>query len=811
MFTGQYNTIYKGIVIQNDDPLQSGRVKVFVPFIHTGLLPLPEQKYDENVNFGLFGKNVNKQNKNQIDLTEYIEILKSKLPWCQVIMPITGQTGNSKYNNATGLTSPSDSDSSNYTLALSDTELGGGPAEINEGLTSIWGSGAAAGGIMASSNPGGFNTDAGYNKAAGNFTVPTVNTQVWVTFMNGDAQFPVVIGHAPATLDFQQNLTPSGYPGSYENRGDVKSKSNSDEIIFRHQQVSNSGACKTIVNNNTNNRFESKVHVSGSSETTTNDGSKNSFITGDKSNITQGNVFEDHKTSFNSHVDGPRTVIARGGSRRVVGSNNVAAAQGEKMELSKISKMKALFENKRAEPDTLFSSTEQSYVDAPTECPACSKNKTQPTYKGESGLEQIKKLIPVDLNVLKSLIPFEIPAFNLKNLSVENVQYPQVNECVVCKAPNKGKSPSSQDGNFPKDDRKEKIGPMYVEAAPKLASYGQALGEDGDDITEVTGNMVINVGLAFNDLDPIRVDKKGKLTNAGVSIDKVGAYQKQVESPLIEPVHVDDLSGGTLTIAANNKLVFIVGAGGIKFQTAGMTEIGGALANFSGEQVNISSSNEVNVNGGGRLNLEGKILSLKSGSGQVGIDDNLAIGKNFVCQGGGMFNGPLHVNVISAPISYQETEELQESYGTTDYKVAKIIGYLLKNITWKAKIGSQGQPIVQPSTGIPIDGATFTITPDEDVNIKSIGTTGALPEKSNVRIHPHSHIFRNVPLNLTGNAEDNFNLAKSTLLGDSPAPPMEIKNGKMGPDPDKNVNKKSNFDKNFDRQETGQNMYVDFT
>ena len=72
----QYNTTYKGVVVQNDDPSQSGRVKVFVPYLHASLLPLTQNQYDENINFGMFGKNVNQQNKNQIDLTLYSEKYK---------------------------------------------------------------------------------------------------------------------------------------------------------------------------------------------------------------------------------------------------------------------------------------------------------------------------------------------------------------------------------------------------------------------------------------------------------------------------------------------------------------------------------------------------------------------------------------------------------------------------------------------------------------------------------------------------------------------------------------------------------------
>ena len=478
----QYNTTYKGVVVQNDDPSQSGRVKVFVPYLHASLLPLTQNQYDENINFGMFGKNVNQQNKNQIDLTEYVETLKSKLPWCNVIMPITGETGNAKFNNATGLATPSDSDSPEAALALSDSELGGGPLDLYGDISNVWGSGAAAGGVVATPNPGGYNLDKGYGAGKGNFAVPSVNSQVWVNFMNGDPQFPVIVGAAPSTLDFQQNIDPSGYPGTYENKGSAKTQSTSDELIYRNMSVSNSGSSKTVVSNTTNNRFESKIHVSGSSETVTNDGSKNVLIAGDKNNVTVGNVFEDHKNSSNIHVEGPRTIISRGDNRKVVGSGNISAAQSEKMELSKISKYKALFETKRSAGNTLFSSTEQSKSGTPSKCPQCSSDVKRPSLIGEGIGEQLNNISPTLLDsigkftdpiadLLTSLTSMASKTLSGYGISLE--QFPQTSDCSICNG--KGESPSSQGGKFEKEEKKEQIGDMYVAAAPTLAKYSQSI------------------------------------------------------------------------------------------------------------------------------------------------------------------------------------------------------------------------------------------------------------------------------------------------------------------------------------------------
>ena len=53
-----YKSIYKGIVVQNDDPLQGGRVKVFVPDIHFSLLGIEKEQAVNDLYFGFFGKNI---------------------------------------------------------------------------------------------------------------------------------------------------------------------------------------------------------------------------------------------------------------------------------------------------------------------------------------------------------------------------------------------------------------------------------------------------------------------------------------------------------------------------------------------------------------------------------------------------------------------------------------------------------------------------------------------------------------------------------------------------------------------------------
>lgn len=83
----RYKHIYRGIIIQNDDPSDLGRVKVFVPEVSITLFKEWNTKL-EDLSWNTLGENVNSSITPNI-----LYRLKSKLPWSHVIQPVIG--GNS--------------------------------------------------------------------------------------------------------------------------------------------------------------------------------------------------------------------------------------------------------------------------------------------------------------------------------------------------------------------------------------------------------------------------------------------------------------------------------------------------------------------------------------------------------------------------------------------------------------------------------------------------------------------------------------------------------------------------------------------
>jgi hypothetical protein len=91
----RYDGIYKGIVIQNNDPTNAGRVKVYVPEANATLLK--DWNLNKNVNQKMKGLGVNAASALTPDI---MQRLKTMLPWARVSMPVFGMSTSGFYDSA---------------------------------------------------------------------------------------------------------------------------------------------------------------------------------------------------------------------------------------------------------------------------------------------------------------------------------------------------------------------------------------------------------------------------------------------------------------------------------------------------------------------------------------------------------------------------------------------------------------------------------------------------------------------------------------------------------------------------------------
>jgi len=231
-------SLYRGIVVKNNDPLRLDRVKVFVP-------ELTNQSYDdwfekfENFNIRGIGTNCNpktdserKTNGDWEDSKLFEEVCKI-IPWAEPCHPIIGETGTFRYFKDGEISTISDC---NYEegFQTNDTDpptIQSGsfsPAYLYENIETTLGDAFSQPlqNFSVKCNPYAFSYRSSkfVNKSKGIFGIPEVGSNVWIMHYEGDLNFPVYFGTYTSqrqTLliheaDNENEIGPS-YPSEFEN------------------------------------------------------------------------------------------------------------------------------------------------------------------------------------------------------------------------------------------------------------------------------------------------------------------------------------------------------------------------------------------------------------------------------------------------------------------------------------------------------------------------------------------------------------------------------------------------------------------
>lgn len=564
----------------------------------------------------------------------------------------------------------------------------------------------------------------------------------------------------------------------------------------------------------------SETHATGTSRGVLGDGTQTNFVANNDQTAVQGDRFVDIRGSDNEYAAGGRTIISKGDFNLRVGSLNAAAANLDALIKEGIHKEKSKFEIKRTDYKSIYNSPEQQKSGTPKPCPECSQGKTYPAINSKIE-EELNKLLATPLDWLQNIVSkfaeligleIKLPDVKIKFPGLELISFPPPALCEVCRGA--GESPFTYDGEWAPEEGKERIQQMYEDAGSQLAAAEESMGDGGNYLVEVSRNMMINVGMAVNKNSDIRIDDKGKKSPQGISIGEERVYQKQVETPVIEKVHVDDLMGGTFTVCAGNGCNFVVGSRGLNFDCFGTCKINGSRVDIAGAQVNISSKNEVNLFSDKRIAMEGAMVSMKSTSGQVLMENNMGVSGNAIIAGGAHIEGETFLNHVTAPLELQATEKTPILYGQSHPKDEKKVGFVKRGTVIKCmiKVVNDGirnlagdvkgestlcylTVIDEPKNNVPVYSA---VMPEE----LQEGATDIQPEdepdKCGIYVYPHNHLFRGIPTTLMGSNKD-LRIAAKDLEGKKAVPPKEVsQDGLKGPSSlkEKNFVDKEMWDKN---------------
>ena len=408
-----YNGMYLGIVVQNNDPEYRGRVKVYVPHIQANVY---ENWFSEiqDKNFNFLGTNI------QSDLEKILPELKTVLPWATNSMPLVGTVGSGRYNayDQTGTISDSNK---NETLKpheheqteiekkykLNDEQLGESPGKkyeshnlwLNDAFTNTeeldkqdgfdWDTGEPGDMPHHPLPPGerlnGVNRPNKYaynyrpntysNCAKGSFSIPNVGSHVWVFFQSGNPLSPVVFGVSHGQEDWKgiydcNDEHGVDYPGTYENISKQEEPVyDINTETYRNKYVINQkgGALEFV---NTDNREILKMtHYSGSffefnNHATVELASRNA------QRLVLEDAYDTVKGFRNEYTERDLDFIVRGDKYKKIGymHSNFQLDWREKMR--PLAEVKGLFEIQRVD-GTPAGSLEQKRTGTPLPCPVC--------------------------------------------------------------------------------------------------------------------------------------------------------------------------------------------------------------------------------------------------------------------------------------------------------------------------------------------------------------------------------------------------------------------------------------------------------
>lgn len=772
---------YLGIVVQNNDPQKRGRVKVWVPHISQTIYNSFKQENTDK-NFRFMGDNIISS------LTPINEEIKKILPWAEVALPIVSGGSSGKFYNWDNKASISDSNrvetsipslsaNTKYSLNIDGTgEKYGRIYEVNElqpsdAFSKTYNTNT---GVISTGNPNRVNPYTHLYKphtysncTKGQFSIPDVGAHVWVFFREGDANYPVVFAAHYGTQDWlgvyqgAPGTYPIDYPGDYNNvnPSDVQGYSPDIETYRGKMVLNQKGGTIEVVN--TDNKESIRTTAYNGSYREMNNQATIELNTQNKQILTLADSFETTRGYKNEYTEKDYDEIIRGDHFEKIGNFNKSAIEQWKNIAEEIASVKQLFEiqrcNQTGSYNNLFPYTSplQSQSGTYAKCPVCSATNRSAVW---SRRETFTLYIPVNNSaVVSSTNPMRgnwTTAYNMindssfsvkqasgylgRNIIVYNyntpsqLTQPPVNPknflgsgpCPVCNGT--GISPSTQDGEWVVEDKKDQLKLKFESKINEITSLEKQMGMGGSKIIQITKHKLETIGLVMNDLPNIRYDGTGKITNNEVIVAAQGVFVSKKESPIMEYVNVEDLPGGTYNLNICNRWNVLVGSGGIALKSYGPVDIAGSITNLTGEQVNIASNNEININAQKRLSISSDILILRQSQGkQVLVDSNLGITQNVVVAGSAHVEGELTIQHITAPIEFQETEEVY------------LEGYVLPNVSYRGVLNCGG------------DDCNFTLY---------------FTEKVPVNVGRHSHQFRNLPLTLMASADDVRTLGRENTM-----------------------------------------------
>ena len=489
------------------------------------------------------------------------------------------------------------------------------------------------------------------NVTKGSFVIPDVGSKVWVFFEGGDKDSPVVFANNPSTQDYA-----GIYAVGSESTNYPVDKSGEEATVIRDQYVMNNrGGSMEFVGTTGNERVK-MTSYHGSSISMDKLGTKE-HCTGNRSALTHGDSFNTIYGDNLLDVSHDSSTVIRGDNDMKCGNVRLNPETAQKMlDLHRpIHEKIRCFDLQRTDAShPLDNPSIQKKVGSNRPCEVCSSSNKFPSQSNEPS-SFTPASVDGGVGTPESLPEVESGA---KNNTVSK------SACTNCGST--GISPSSAEGKFNKDPNKAEVVDDINASAEEMSALENELGDGGHDTVYITKSQTVNIGSILNTLESIRVDPNGKRSLLGQQPTSDGKAVAPVHVPVphVETVAVNSLAGGDYHMMVANKYNLMVGANGINMKTLGEYNLQGRIMTIAAEQINISSNNQITLEGGKNLSLKADSVTLvprtQNIDGEeyksVALDATVSVSNNMVVKGGVHVEGQFSAQHITAPLEYQETE-----------------------------------------------------------------------------------------------------------------------------------------------------------
>ena len=750
----EYNSIYLGIVIQNNDPKKRGRVKVYVPSISPTV----------NTEFNVDNNNKSFSGINS-DILPILKDLKKNLPWAETASPLVGEGASGRFNNYTNRSSVSDAnnfDNFNQDNTASSGEL------YDQSVHRLNDAFSDTDKNINNINPYSYmykpNTYS--NKAKGSFAIPSVGAHVYVFFREGDSNFPVILASAYGRSDWQGIYDNEvDYPGKFENFDSSLTELDENVKTYRNKYVLNQKGGTIEIGNTDQNEKVRLTQYSGSFKEMNNH-TNIELATKNDQKLVLGDSFDTTKGFRNIYTSKNLDEIVLRDKYKKVGNLNYEIYEQWKELFGTVQDSKQLFPTKRANNNDKTNASGNTVV---------SLNSKKQSKSGQNELFPVtQKNVVFGLDNVNTLESSVFQTINTVASIGGNFLIPVIesmnNVSATRSIPKRGQrrqsastpglypietglslesfklSPSTAGGDFAEDENYKNINDQIVTQLENLMELEKDMGLGGNEFVEIAKNKVENIGMVMNDYGSIRLDPFGKLISSEMIVGSNGVYTNQEAAPLIEYVDVQDMPGGTYNLNATNKYNLLVGAGGMNLKSYGPANIVGSITNIAGEQVNIGTQNDINIDGD-VVDISANILKLRNKRNrQIYVDGSIGVKNNIVIGGGLHVEGELSVQHITAPSEIQVTNDTKVfGQPTRGQAFSCVLGFL--------PVGAQlvGQFVGPGGSGF----ASFILARPGSIVTNSVDafrsntSFGPFPDQNSIETYAHEHSFNNIPLTLT--------------------------------------------------------------